>query len=154
MLSPDEQREIEAALAAVPQRRAACIDALRAVQRRRGWVSDESLADVAAFLGMSAAELDNVATFQSLIFRRPVGRHVILLCDSVSCWITGADGLEAELRRKLGIAPGETTADGRFTLLPVACLGVCEQAPALMVDGDVHGDVTPDGLGAILARYG
>jgi NADH-quinone oxidoreductase subunit E len=153
MLSPEETHEIEAELALYPERRAVAIEALKIVQRHRGWVSDEALADVAALLAMTTHELDAVATFYSLVFRRPVGQHVLLLCDSVSCWIMGCDRLAAGLRARLGVGLGETSADGRFTVLPAACLGVCEGAPALMVGEDLHQRATPEGLDAILARY-
>jgi NADH-quinone oxidoreductase subunit E len=135
------------------QKRAAVVDALRAVQRRAGWVSDEGVREVAALLDMTPEEVDEVATFYSAIYRRPVGRHVILLCDSVSCWICGASPLREHLRAVLGIGLGQTTPDGRFTFLPAACLGYCEQAPAMVVDEDVHGNLTPEKLGEILARY-
>jgi NADH-quinone oxidoreductase subunit E len=153
MLSAEEIREIEEEAARLPLRRSVSIEALKVVQRHRGWVSDEALRDLAAYLRMSPEDLDSVATFYNLIFRRPVGRHVILLCDSVSCWILGFDPILDYFRAHLGIGLGETTADGRFTLLTVACLGVCEQAPALLIDDDVHGNLTPERLGEILARY-
>ena len=96
-------------------------------------------------LGMTAEELDGVATFYNLIYRRPVGRHVILMCDSVSCWIMGYDRMRACAKKSLGIAPGETTADGRFTLLPVPCLGTCDKAPAMMVGRrPAHRTSTPE----------
>ncbi len=152
-LSAEERAEIDEELAQMPTRRAAGIEALKIVQRRRGWVSDAALRAVAAHLEVSPDELDGVATFYNLIYRRPVGRHVILLCDSVSCWVMGYDPLAAALREKLGIAVGETTADGRFTLLPVACLGACDRAPALMIDDDLHLDVAPGALDGILANY-
>jgi len=153
MLSADERAAIDAEVAIVPQRRSACIEALKTVQRHRGWVDDDALQDIADYLGMSTAELDGVATFYNLVFRRPVGRHVIRLCDSVSCWILGQEALLARLARDPGVRPGETTPDGRFTLLPMPCLGVCEAAPALMVDDDLHTDVRPERLAAILEEY-
>jgi NADH-quinone oxidoreductase subunit E len=153
MLTGEEIRELEAATAAYPNRRAACLDVLKAVQRRRGWLSDETLRDAADFLGMNPHELDAVATFYPLLYRRPVGRHVIRVCDSVSCWLTGYGEVVRGLTEKLGVALGETTADGRFTLLPSACLGVCEHAPALQIDDDVHGNLTADSVDGILARY-
>lgn len=154
MLSPEEKKEIDAELAHVPTRRAACIEALKIVQRHRdGWVDDEALADVAAYLEMSPAALDNVATFYSLIFRQPVGRHVILICDSVSCWITGYESLLSHLSQTLGIGLGETTDDKRFTLLPIPCLGTCDHAPAMIVDTDTHRDLTPEKIDEILAQY-
>ncbi|NOY70028.1 MAG: NADH-quinone oxidoreductase subunit NuoE, partial [Deltaproteobacteria bacterium] len=118
MLTLAEKKEIEALLPNYPARKAAGIDALLIVQRYRGWISDETLDELARFLEMTPAELDAVATFYNLIFRRPVGRHVIFLCDSVSCWIMGYDSILDYLKKSLGVGFGETTADGRFTLLP------------------------------------
>ncbi len=153
MLSVAERLEIEAEAAPAETKRSVASDALKIVQRHRGWVCDEALKDVAALLGLSPAELDSVATFYNGIYRRPVGRHVILLCDSVSCWIMGYNPLRERLESRLGIGLGQTTADGRFTLLPTACLGLCEQAPALMIDDNVHGDLTPEKLDQVLENY-
>jgi NADH-quinone oxidoreductase subunit E len=154
MLSDAERREIEAESRRYEQKRAACVEVLKVVQRHRGWVADDHLRDVAAWLGMTPDELDGVATFYSLIFRRPVGRHVLLLCDSVSCWLMGYERLRGHLAERLRTGLGETTADGRFTLLPVPCLGACDGAPALMVDDELYVDVDPARLDAILMRYG
>jgi NADH-quinone oxidoreductase subunit E len=153
VLSPEEQQEIEAELEHYPTKQAVCIDAMLIVQKYRGWVSDESLEDLAEFLGMSIEDLDGVATFYNLIFRKPVGRHVIMVCDSVSCWIMGYVRLRKHLTSRLGIKMGETTADGRFTLLPIVCLGTCDHAPAMMVDGDLHRDLDPEKVNAILEKY-
>ncbi|MFZ0612275.1 MAG: NADH-quinone oxidoreductase subunit NuoE [Desulfobacterales bacterium] len=153
MLTAEEIAEIEAEFPLYEQRRAVCIDALKIVQRHRGWVSDDILGDLARFLGMTADELDSVATFYNLIFRKPVGRHVILVCDSVSCWIMGYDHLLERLQEHLGIGFGQTTADNRFTLLPSVCLGACDHAPVMMIDEDLHLDVDPQALERILARY-
>jgi NADH-quinone oxidoreductase subunit E len=116
MLTTEEIKDIETEAAHYPKREAVCIDALKIVQRRRGWVSDESLRDIATHLGMSPTDLDSVATFYNLIFRRPVGRHVIMVCDSVSCWIMGHDRIREHLSQRLGIGFGETTPDNRYTL--------------------------------------
>ncbi len=154
MLSTEERREIEAELPRYEQKRAVCLEALKIVQRHRGgWVSDDALRDVAEFLEMTPDELDGVATFYNLVFRKPVGRHVILLCDSVSCWIMGYERLRRALGERLEISPGQTTPDGRFTLLPIVCLGTCDHAPALMIDNDLHQDVTPEQVDEILERY-
>lgn len=153
MLSAEEKQAIEAEFPHYEQKRAVCIEALRVVQKRRGWVSDEALREVAAFLEMTPDELDNTATFYNLIFRRPVGRHVILICDSVSCWILGYDRIREHLTKRLGITLGQTTGDGRFTMLPSVCLGTCDHAPAMMIDEDLHRDLTPEKLDAILANY-
>ena len=152
-LSQDEIAEIEAEISHLPDRESAAIDALMIVQKHRGWVSDESLAAIANLLGMSTAELDGVATFYNLIYRQPVGRHVISMCDSVSCYVMGADGLAKDLKAKLGIGFGETTADGRFTLLPTVCLGACDKAPTMQVDEDLIENVAAEKLDEIFERY-
>ena len=153
MLTESEKKEIEAEARHYDYKRAACVDALKIVQRHRGWVSDESLRDVAEYLEMTPDELDNVATFYNLIFRKPVGKHVILVCDSVSCWIMGYVRLREHLHARLGIRLGQTTADGRFTLLPIVCLGTCDHAPALMIDDELYRDLDPQQLDAVLERY-
>lgn len=153
MLTAEEKHEIEKAISLVPVRKAAGIEALKVVQDHRRWVSDESLRDVAAYMEMSPEELDSVATFYNMIFRRPVGRHVILLCDSISCWVMGYENIRLHLTKQLGIAYGETTADGRYTLLPNCCLGTCDCAPALMIDHDLYRNLTIDQLDEILKKY-
>jgi NADH-quinone oxidoreductase subunit E len=156
MLSAQELKEIEHELSHYEQPSAATIEALKIVQRHRGWVSDEAVKDIAEKLKTSAADVDSVATFYNLIFRKPVGRHVIFQCDSVSCHIMGADGLRAKLEKKLGIKPGQTTPDGRFTLLPIVCLGTCDRAPAMLVDRDLHRDledISEQSLGELLDGY-
>lgn len=145
---------IAAAVRACETPRAAGIDVLKIVQKRFGFVSDRHLAEAAELLGMTPAELDGVATFYNLIFRRPVGRHVILLCDSVACWMMGGTAARHQLRERLGIEPGETTADGLFTLLPIVCLGCCDRAPAMMIDEELFGPLDAAELDAILQRYG
>jgi NADH-quinone oxidoreductase subunit E len=153
MLTTEEIGEIESEAAHYPKRDAVCIDALKIVQRHRGWISDESLRDIAAHLGMSPTDLDSVATFYNLIFRRPVGRHVVMVCDSVSCWIMGHDRIRKHLSQRLGIGFGETTPDKRFTLLPIVCLGCCDHAPAMMVGADLHSDLDPQTIDARLEEY-
>jgi NADH-quinone oxidoreductase subunit E len=123
------------------------------VQEHRRWVSDESLKEVAAYMSMSPEELDSVATFYNLIFRRPVGRHIILLCDSISCWVMGYETILQHLTKTLGIKYGETSADGRYTLLPNPCLGTCDCAPALMIDNDLYRNLTIEQLDEILKKY-
>ncbi len=153
MLSEEEKLEIEAELPHYEQKRAVCIEAMKVVQRHRGWVSDESLRDIGPLLGMTPDELEAVATFYNLIFREPVGKHVILICDSISCWIMGYRGLRERLTARLGIDLGETSADGKFTLLPIVCLGTCDHAPALMIGDDLYRDLDPGQIDRILAAY-
>lgn len=153
MLSAEEQTEIQSEMAHYPDKKSVCIDAMKIVQRHRGWVSDENLRDIAEYLGMSEDELDGVATFYNLIFRKPVGRHVVMVCDSVSCWIMGYSRVCERLTSRLGIQLGETTADKRFTLLPIVCLGACDHAPVMMIDEDLHRDLNPQKLDSILDQY-
>ena len=153
MLSDAEIQAVESIAKRYENPQGASIEALREIQRSRGWISDEALCDVARVLGLSPDELDGVATFYNLIFRRPVGRSVILLCDSVSCWVMGCEALRKKLESGLCIKLGETTPDGRFTLLPTVCLGACDHAPAMMVGDNLFGDLDPDRLDVILDWY-
>jgi NADH-quinone oxidoreductase subunit E len=153
MLTVEERAESEAELARYPTKEAVCIDAMKIVQRHRGWVSDESVRDIAELLEMSPADLDGVATFYNLIFRKPVGRHVVMLCNSVSCWILGYERMREHLTKRLGIEFGETTPDNRFTLLPIVCLGACDHAPAMLVDNELHTDLGPDRIDEVLEAY-
>lgn len=153
MLSDTERAEIEEEITHMPDRQSACIDALRIVQEHRGWVSDESVSAIADLLGMSAAAVDAVATFYNLIFRRPVGRNIVMYCDSVSCYVMGAEGIRTALINKLGVQPGQTTPDNRYTLLPIVCIGACDHAPAMLINDQHVLDVTPERLDEILKPY-
>ena len=150
MLMDEERQEIEAELVRYPTKQAVCIDAMRIVQRHRGWVSDESIRDIGELLEMSSADLDGVATFYNLIFRKPVGRHVVMLCNSVSCWIMGYESIREHVARQLGIEFGETTPDNRFTFLPIVCLGACQHAPTMLVDNELHGNLDAAKIDGIL----
>lgn len=153
MLTEQEILKIDQEISHLPHKSAACIEALKVVQEARGWISDDSIRYIADYLEMSAEEVDSVATFYNLIFRKPVGRHVILLCDSISCWVVGYEKIRARLKARLNIDWGETTEDNRFTLLPIPCLGTCDHAPAMMIDNDLHRDLTEEKLDNILEQY-
>lgn len=153
MLTQEEKKELDEEIKLFPYKKAASIEGLKIVQKHRGWVSDESIDDLAKYLEMSSEELDNVATFYNLIFRKPVGRHVILVCDSVSCYIMEYQKIVDQLHELLGIQYGETTKDNRFTLLPIPCLGCCDHAPAMMIDDDLHKDLTVAEISNILEKY-
>jgi NADH-quinone oxidoreductase subunit E len=153
MLTEVEIREIKEEIKQYPYAAVACIDALKIVQHHRGWVSDESVKDIAELLGISNEEVDGVATFYSRIYRKQVGRNVILICDSVSCMIMGYKSLYEFISGKLGITFGGTTPDGRFTLLPISCLGDCDNAPAVMINNDHFNRLTADKIDELLDRY-
>lgn len=152
-LSEAELAEIHHEMGHYEDPRAASIEALKAVQKHRGWVPDEAIDAIAAVIGIPASDVEGVATFYNMIFRRPVGRHVIKVCDSISCFLTGYDALKDALMAHTGLGYGETSADGRYTLLPVCCLGNCDKGPTLMIDDDTHGPVAPADVPALLERY-
>ncbi|MBL4827911.1 MAG: NADH-quinone oxidoreductase subunit NuoE [Spongiibacteraceae bacterium] len=140
-LSESEREAIDKEFHCYPTRQSVCIEALKIVQLHRGWVSDEAVDAIAAYLLMSPAQVDGVATFYNLIFRQPVGKKVIFLCNSVSCWLMGYEKLKSQLEKKLNIKFGQTSKDGDFTLLPITCLGDCDHAPALMLNKQHYGSV-------------
>ena len=153
MLSEVEIKEIQEEIKQYPYPAVACIDALKIIQHYRGWVSDDSVKDIAELLSISNEEVDSVATFYSRIYRKPVGRNVILICDSVSCMIMGYESLYQYISKKLGISFGGTTTDRRFTLLPVSCLGDCDNAPAMMINNDHYNRLTSEKIEELLERY-
>lgn len=136
-----------------PHPRAASLDALKEVQKRYGWVDDAQVHAIANVLSVPVSDIEGVATFFNRIYRSPVGRHVILICDSIACYLTGFEAVVAELKAQLNIEYGQTTADGRFTLLPICCLGNCDKAPAILIDEDTYGPVTVEEVAQLLEQY-
>lgn len=153
MLSKAEKEEIHREIELYPYAQAACIDALKIVQQHRGWISDEALNDIAIELNMSRDEVESIATFYTRLYRKPVGRNIILICDSVSCMVMGYESLYRYVSDKLSIKFGETTPDGRFTLLPISCLGDCDHAPAMMINDDHYHDIVIRSIDDILQKY-
>ena len=153
MLSEEEKKDIEKELAHLPRRSAGGLEALRIVQKHRSWISDEAISDISEYLGINEARIDGLSSFYNLIFRKPVGKHIILFCDSISCWIKKSDQLQEMICDHLGIRFGETTSDNRFTLLPMPCLGACDKAPVMMVDKDLHVNLTEEKIKEILKKY-
>jgi NADH-quinone oxidoreductase subunit E len=139
MLSDTERRELE--------------DAVKHYPDKRGATIDDTLLEIAQFLEITVEDVDSVATFYNLIFRKPVGRHVAFVCDSISCWIKGCEQVQEQLKTLYNADLGQTSPDGRLTVLPIACLGHCERAPALMIDQDVYGNVTPEKIEQIVEKY-
>lgn len=153
MLSTKEKEEIHEEIKLYPYPAAACIDALKIVQHHRGWISDEAIDEIASELKMSAEDVDSVATFYTRIYRKPVGRNIILICDNISCMIMGYESIYKYISEKLSIRFGETTNDGRFTLLPVSCLGDCDHAPSMMINDDLYNNLTINGIDEMLEKY-
>ena len=152
MLSPQSEREIDLEIAKYPpdRKQAAVMAALMIAQRERGWLNDETLQYVARRLEIPVIRVAEVATFYSMYELAPVGRHKISLCTNISCMLRGSDEIKQHLEARLGIRPGETTADGRFTLKEVECLAACCGAPMMQVDDDYYENLTPDRVDEIL----
>lgn len=134
------------------QPREMIIDLLRAIQKNHGWVPDEGVELTATILGLTALEVEEIATFYDKIFRQPVGRYPIHICDSICCWSRGGEELAAHLQQKLGIVLGQTTGDGLFTLLPSCCLGGCGRAPGVMVGQRFYGNQTVEEIDRLIDR--
>jgi len=126
------------------------VDVMFAIQDHFGFLSDEALEEAAVLLGMTPLEMEELATFYTFIFREPVGKYVIHVCDSIICWMDGYESIRDHLSQKLGIKMGETTSDGLFTLLPVCCIGYCDRSPAILINRKVYGPLTPEKLDNIL----
>lgn len=152
LLPPDILAALQDRAATSNHPRELVVDVLRAIQDQHGWVPDAGIALTAQILGILEIEVEEVATFYDKIYRRPVGKKVIHVCDSICCWLGGGEELMAALQEKLGIAPGETTSDGAFTLLPTCCLGACGDTPALMIGLTTYGRVTAETLDEILEK--
>lgn len=147
--------DIERWIAKYPlnQRQSAVMAALRIAQDENGgWLTDELIESVADYLAMPAIAAYEVATFYSMYERDPVGRHKISVCTNVSCMLRGSDAIVAHLQQRLGISMGETTADGRFTLKEVECLGACVNAPMLQLGRTYHEKLTPEIVDGILEQ--
>ncbi|OOS25744.1 NADH-quinone oxidoreductase subunit NuoE [Moraxella pluranimalium] len=153
ILTSEEIAGIDEYIHHYPQARAAVLDALKLVQKRNGWVDDAQVAAIANMLDIATTDVEGVATFFNRIYRSPVGRHVILICDSIACYLTGYEALADAFKRELGIEFGQTTADGRFTLLPICCLGNCDKGPSVLIDEDTYGPVLPSEVSMLLEQY-
>ena len=128
------------------------VDIMLELQGHYGYLSDEAIEEAAGLLGMSPLEIEEVATFYTFLYREPVGKYVIHVCDSVICWMDGYESIKDYLCKKLDIDLGGTTADGLFTLLPVCCIGYCDRSPAMLINRKVYGHLTPQKIDEILEK--
>ena len=150
---PDRlKKELEQRIAHAVTNREAAVDVMKELQRYYGWLTDEAVQEAADLLGLSALQVEELATFYEMIYRRPVGRQVLHVCDSVSCWSMGGETLLNKFETLLGITAGSTTDDGAITLLPCCCLGNCGNAPAVMVGDRLIGPVLPCDAAALLEQ--
>jgi len=123
---------------------------LRRIQEDRGYVADSDIDGLVEYLGVPRIQIEEVLSFYAQLRRKPIGRCHIQACRNLSCSLLGAERILDHLSRKLGIAPGETTTDGRFTLSTVECLAACGTAPVVMVDGTYHESMTPEKIDALI----
>ncbi|MBZ2278998.1 MAG: NADH-quinone oxidoreductase subunit NuoE [Buchnera aphidicola] len=152
-LTNEEIKEIESHKKHYENYQSLSIEALKIVQKKRGWISDPAIYAIAKILQVNPSEIEAVATFYSQIFRRPVGRNVIRYCDSVVCYITGYTKIKKTLKKILKIEIGQTTKDKRFTLLPICCLGNCDKGPTIMINDDIYSSITSGKISNVLELY-
>jgi NADH-quinone oxidoreductase subunit E len=153
MLAVRTRAEIERARGRYPHPRSAVLPSLWAVQHELGWLPPEAMAEVAELLGLAPSEVQAVATFYSMYFKHPPGRHHILVCVNAACALRGADETAAYIEQRLGCPSGTTTADGMFTWeSTIECLGGCGGAPMMQVDHHFEENLTPERIDAILER--
>ncbi len=145
-------KKIQGLIVPYPERSAALLPVLRVLQEESGFVSPEAEAWVAAKLGIQPIRVREVLTFYTMLRRKPAGKTTIRVCRNLSCTLAGAEDIIGFLREKLGVGPGGTTPDGRITLETVECLGNCDQAPCLQVDGIDYGRVTKDMVAALVGE--
>jgi len=151
-LPPELEESLSAMIAHADHRRESVVDVLYALQNHYGYLSEEAVADAGRLLGMTPLEVDELATFYDFFYREPVGRYVIHVCDGVVCWMHRVDGVFRHLQELLGITIGQTTSDGMFTILPTACIGDCQNAPGMLVNGKYYGKLTNEKIDEIIAR--
>jgi NADH-quinone oxidoreductase E subunit len=152
VLSDKVKSEIQQLKARYPHPNSALLPALALAQKEHGWLSPEVLEEVAEVMGLSPAQVGSVASFYTMFNRRPVGKYLIQVCTNVTCSLLGAEHLVDHLKQKLGIGVGETTPDGRFTLLEVECLGSCGTAPVMQINDTYYENLTAEKVDQILAE--
>lgn len=150
--TPENRRRIEELATHYPpeRRRSVLIPALHIVQEQQGYVSANAMREVATVIGCTPAEVEDVVSYYSMFYTKPVGKYVLQVCRTLSCALTGAERLTEAISRKLGIEVGETDPTGTFTLVEVECLGACDRGPVVLVNDHWHELATPDSVGELL----
>ena len=150
MLPQELKAPLQEMVSSAEHPRELVVDVMLAFQDHYGYLSDEALEEAAMLLDMTPLEMEELATFYTFLYREPVGKYVIHVCDSVICWMDGYESIRDYLSKKLGIEMGETTSDGLFTLLPVCCIGYCDRSPAILINRKVYGPLTIEKIDNIL----
>jgi NADH-quinone oxidoreductase subunit E len=152
MIPAELREQLNSRIAGAEHPREQAINVMLAVQRHYGYLTDEGLVEAAGLLDLTPLEMEELATFYDFIYRRPVGRYVIHVCDGVVCWMFHENSVFEYLCKKLGVCAGEVSADGWFTVLPTACIGFCDHAPAMLINGTMYGPLTPELIDEILEK--
>jgi NADH-quinone oxidoreductase subunit E len=153
MLSEKAKESVRVLMNRYPDKRSAIMPALHLAQRESGWLSDPVIQDLADLMDLSTTEINSVATFYTMYAREKRGQHTIYFCADLPCALRGADELLEHIEHKLGCKAGQTTADGKITLKEGECLGGCDHAPVMLIDGEEHAqDLTQDKIDEILDR--
>ena len=150
MLSEATRQKINALIAKYPVRRSALIPALHLAQEEAGYITKDVVREFAGIFELAPNEVYEVVSFYTMLFKAPVGKYVLQVCTNISCLLCNSEGIMAHLQRRLGIKPGETTPDNKFTLLDVECLASCGTAPVVQINDDYHENLTPEKLDLIL----
>jgi NADH-quinone oxidoreductase E subunit len=150
MLSESACRQIQDLISKYPEKRSALIPSLHIAQKELGYISQDTMREVAQIFGLSPNEVHEVTSFYTMFHRKPVGKYIIQVCTNISCQICNAESIMDHLTKKLGIKPGETTPDNKFTLLEVECLASCGTSPVVQINEDYYEDLTPEKLSMIL----
>jgi NADH-quinone oxidoreductase subunit E len=150
MLSETSCRQIQSLMEKYPQKRSALIPALQLAQKEAGYISQELIGEIARLFSLSPNEVNEVASFYTMIHKKPVGKYVIQVCTNISCLLCNAEQIMEHLTQRLGIRPGETTEDKKFTLIEVECLGSCGTSPVIQINDDYYEELTPEKVDRIL----
>ena len=150
MIPDNLRKSLENRVATAVTAREAAVDVMKALQAHFGWLTDEAVGLAAELLGLSRLQVEELATFYEMIYRRPVGEKVVHVCDSISCWCAGYDRIIDHLKDRLGVEPGGTSADGKYTLIPCCCMGRCGDGPVMSVGDNIYENLTPERVDQIL----
>ncbi|EPR43560.1 NADH dehydrogenase (ubiquinone) 24 kDa subunit [Desulfovibrio sp. X2] len=151
-LTPELEERLLAIIGATDEPKEKIVDVLYILQNHYGYLSDTAVREAARIMGLAPLQIEELATFYDYLYREPIGRYVIHVCDGVVCWMHNASLIFDHLCSKLGVRVGETTEDGMFTIMPTACIGDCHNAPSMLVNGRFYGRLTPEKIDDIIAH--
>ena len=150
MFSAETEARFQHLVSIYPQKRSALIPMLLLAQKEQGYITSQAMEYIAAYLGLSASDVESTSTFYTLLRRKPAGKYHILICTNLSCMLQGSDEIETCIKRKLGVELGQVTPDGLFSAIEFECLGSCTTAPVLQVNGEFHENLTVTGVEALI----